>query len=225
MITIATFSSKMFTFQRITPVFAVAFLVLSLHSNAEFQAASSAVFAPKHDDRHAQMAFTTYDFNQNQAIDKDEFTAFFMTTFTEDEKRFLKPSTVQKLFEYLDIVGDGKLDAEEFRKAFQRWYTPIIATKSALFLCVPHGVTNTSELELKTSQLIEQSQAFFKIHYVFVSACHEENRPEPTGLLVEHVQKMLPKAYDIKLYNAHSHLTALKNKGNVLLFSSNLSHI
>lgn len=202
----------MFTLQRFTPVFALVFLILGLHSNAQLEAA---VFAPKHNDRHAQMAFTTYDFNHNQAIDKDEFTALFMTTFADNEKRFLKPSTVQKLFDYLDILGDGKLSGEEFRKAFQRWYTPIIATKSCLFLCVPHDFSNSSELEAKTSQLIEQSQSFFKIHYVFVSACHEENRTEPTSLLVEHVQKMLPKAYDITVYNAHSHLTALKNKGTV----------
>lgn len=207
----------MFTLQRFTPVLAAIFLILGSHSDLQ-TASSSPVIIPKHNDSHAQMAFAKYDYNNDQAIDQNEFTAFFMSTFAADEKRYLKPSAIKKLFEYLDIVGDGKMNSEVFRKAFQSWYNPIVATKSCLFLCVPHGITNSSELELKTSQLIEQTQAFFKIQYVFISACNDENRTEPIDLLVKHVQKLLPKAYDIKVYNAHSHLTALQNKGKQRLF-------
>ncbi|KAH9405439.1 hypothetical protein TYRP_001289 [Tyrophagus putrescentiae] len=215
----------MFTLQRFTPVLAAIFLILGSHSDLQ-TASSSPVIIPKHNDSHAQMAFAKYDYNNDQAIDQNEFTAFFMSTFAADEKRYLKPSAVKKLFEYLDIVGDGKMNSEVFRKAFQRWYNPIVATKSCLFLCVPHGITNSSELELKTSQLIEQTQAFFKIQYVFISACNDENRTEPIDLLVKHVQKLLPKAYDIKVYNAHSHLTALQNKDfdQLIVNFANIKH-
>lgn len=215
----------MFTLQRFTPVLAAIFLILGSHSDLQ-TASSSPVIIPKHNDSHAQMAFAKYDYNNDQAIDQNEFTAFLMSTFAADEKRYLKPSAVKKLFEYLDIVGDGKMNSEVFRKAFQRWYNPIVATKSCLFLCVPHGITNSSELELKTSQLIEQTQAFFKIQYVFISACNDENRTEPIDLLVKHVQKLLPKAYDIKVYNAHSHLTALQNKDfdQLIVNFANIKH-
>ena len=164
-------------------------------------------------DKERQFLFKTYDFNQDNHLDQVEFGTFILALFGTDEKRFVTPKTTSKLFELLDLDGDGELNQEEFRKAFQRWLLPIMTTKSCLFLCVPHDATNATDLEQKTTQLIEQLQGLFKVHYVYVSSCHAQLSMEQTAELVEHVQKVLPKAYDIKMYNVDSHLKSIKNKG------------
>lgn len=165
-------------------------------------------------------AFKSYDFDHDNGFDRPEFSSFFMTLFADDEKRFVAPRTVNKIFDFLDIDGDGKLNDQEFDKAFKRWYVPITSTRSCLFLCVPRDVANTTELEAKATELIEKSKKVFKVHYVYVSACHGEARMEPTSEFVKHIQKQLPKVYDIKVYDVVRHLNSLKDKGKLVSDSS-----
>lgn len=166
----------------------------------------------------ARNTLRTYDFNRDGVLDQSEFSAFYLSFFSLGQKRFVAPRTVAKLFDSLDIDGDGQLSSEEFRKIFKHWVLPLISTKSCLFLCLPLNATSRTEMVQQTTTLIRQTQSLFPIHYVYLSSCTDPSvyfffTDEAIAYLVSHIKGLLAKAHDIKLYDADNHRVSLKNKG------------
>jgi len=156
--------------------------------------------------------FHKFDSNQDSAIDQEEFTRFFLSLFTNEEKPYVPLGSCPKIFALLDMDNDHRLNAEEFRKIFKHWTHPLMSPKSCLFLCLPSKFVSQADLENATTRAILQAEKLFELHHVYLASCHVDSRVEQTEKLLKHIQQTLPKVYGIKVYDLDSHLDSIINK-------------
>lgn len=80
------------------------------------------------------LAFETFDLNRNDILDLNEFHILVNDLFNFDSAKRISPKQVTKLYDMLDLTGDGVIDRTEFIKIWHHWVQPVLNPTSVLLV-------------------------------------------------------------------------------------------